>query len=160
MLEGCDLAERHALQVRVAGLTEEEREEESLIKPPPLARVARENVALFTAGDVLTARRSATRGAPLAFYALAPTRVVAVNQRTVAELAARHPAFEARFQRAMRIARERLAFITGVKTGILDFLCARASRSRARWSACATGISASTASCARRRARSATARAA
>ncbi|MCE9576589.1 MAG: 4Fe-4S dicluster domain-containing protein [Deltaproteobacteria bacterium] len=122
VFEESDLAERHALQVRLAGLTEEEREEESLIKPPPLARVARKNVALFTAGDVFNgAALSHARGAPLAFYAAAPTSVVAVDQRTVAELAARHPAFEARFQRAIHIARERLAFVSGVKQEILDF---------------------------------------
>jgi Fe-S-cluster-containing hydrogenase component 2 len=122
VFEEGDLADRRAQQLRWAGMSDDERDEESLIKPPPLARVARKNVALFTAGDIFNgAALSHARGAPIAFYATAPTMVAAVDQQTVAELASRHPAFEARFRRAIQIARERLAFVTGVKQEILDF---------------------------------------
>src|ERR1700704_5363274 len=47
-----ELAERRAWQLAHENATKEEREQESLIKPPPLARVALKNVALFMEGDL------------------------------------------------------------------------------------------------------------
>ena len=53
--------------------TKEEREQESLIKPPPLARIALKNVALFMEGDLFNSGAlSAARGQPIAFYTTAP----------------------------------------------------------------------------------------
>jgi len=117
-----ELADRRARQLRWESLTPEEREEESLIKPPPMARTAEKNVALFGAGDVFnSAALTHARGAPIAFYAASPAVLVAIDQRTIAELAARHPEFESRFRRAVTVSRQRLAHVTGVKQEILDF---------------------------------------
>ncbi len=117
-----ELSERRAAQIRWAGLSDEEREAESLIKPPPLARIARKNVALFVEGDLFnSAALSSARGAPIAFYAAAPCVLAAIDHRTVAELAVRHPFFEARFRRAIQVSRERLHNVVGVKQEILDF---------------------------------------
>jgi Fe-S-cluster-containing hydrogenase component 2 len=117
-----DLAERRQQQDRKERLSTEEREEESLLEPPPLARVAHKNVALFMEGDLFNSGAAAvSRGAPVAFFTAAPSILIQLDQRTIAELAARYPFFEARFRRALAASRERLAGVTGVKQEILDF---------------------------------------
>jgi Fe-S-cluster-containing hydrogenase component 2 len=116
------LAERRAQQERWEQLGPEERDAESLIKPPPLARIARKNVALFVEGDLFNAGAlAATRDAPVAFYTTAPALLCVMSQAAIAELAVRHPFFEARIRRAVQLSRERLAQVTGVKQEILDF---------------------------------------
>ena len=100
----------------------EEREDESLIKPPPLARIALKNVALFMEGDLFNSGAlSAARGQPIAFYTTAPSILISLDHRWIAELAVRHPPFEARLRRALSISRERLAWVSGVKQELLDF---------------------------------------
>ncbi len=117
-----DLAERHASQVAHENASKEERDEESLIKPPPLARIALKNVALFMVGDLFNSGAlSAARGQPIAFYATAPSALVSIDQRWIAELAVRYPVFEHRLRRTLGIARERLAWVSGVKQELLDF---------------------------------------
>ncbi|MEO8702403.1 MAG: 4Fe-4S dicluster domain-containing protein, partial [Kofleriaceae bacterium] len=117
-----ELVDRHAWQVAHENATKEEREAESLIKPPPLARVALKNIALFMEGDLFNSSAlSAARGQPIAFYTTAPSALVTVDQRWVAELAVRHPSFELRLRRALSISRERLAWVSGVKQELLDF---------------------------------------
>lgn len=116
------LAERRAAQERWEKLGPDERESESLIKPPPLARVAKKNVALFVDGDLFNAGAlSATRDAPVAFYTTAPSTLCVMSQAAIAELAVRHPFFEARIRRAVQLSRERLSQVTGVKQEVLDF---------------------------------------
>jgi hypothetical protein len=154
VFEEHELSDRRAQQLRWQQMTDDERKEESLLKPPPLARTARKNVALFVPGDLFnSAALTSARGAPIAFYAAAPAVLCTIDHGTIAELATKHPFFEARFRRAIQLSRERLHRSSTSSS-------ARASASPARWCACASSISASTASCARRRARSATARAA
>ena len=117
-----ELAERHAAQAAHESASKEELEEESLIKPPPLARVALKNVALFMQGDLFNSGAlQAARGQPLAFYTTAPSVLVSIDQRWIAELAVRHPFFEARLRRALSVSRERLAWVSGVKQELLDF---------------------------------------
>ena len=117
-----ELRERHALQVAHETASSEQLEAESLIKPPPLARVALKNVALFMAGDLFNSGAlSAARGQPIAFYTTAPSALVAIDQRWIAEFAVRHPGFEQRLRRALSISRERLAWVSGVKQELLDF---------------------------------------
>lgn len=117
-----DYSERRAWQQAHDTATHEEREAESLIKPPPLARVALKNVALFMEGDLFNSGAlAASRGMPVAFYTTAPSILISVDQRWIAELAARFPAFEQRLQRALSISRERLAWVSGVKQELLDF---------------------------------------
>jgi len=117
-----ELAERRDAQQRAERLTTEEQEAESLLKPPPLARVAQKNVALFMDGDVFNSgAAAASRGAPIAFFTSAPSVLVLLDQRTIADFAVRHPFFEARFRRALAASRERLVGVTGVKQEILDF---------------------------------------
>jgi Fe-S-cluster-containing hydrogenase component 2 len=122
VFEDHELAERRQQQMHWQNLTPEEREDESLIKPPPLARAARKNVALFVPGDLFnSAALTSARGAPIAFYAAAPCVLCAIDHRTIAELATRHPSFEARFRRAITVSRQRLHNVVGVKQEILDF---------------------------------------
>ncbi|TMQ12694.1 MAG: 4Fe-4S dicluster domain-containing protein [Deltaproteobacteria bacterium] len=117
-----DLQERRAAQIAHENATHEEREQESLIKPAPLARVALKNIALFMEGDLFnSAALSATHGQPIAFYTTAPSALIALDHRWIAELAVRHPMFEQRLRRALSVSRERLAWVSGVKQELLDF---------------------------------------
>ena len=116
------LAERKEQSLRREAMTAEEREAESLIQPPPLARVARKNVALFAEGDVFNSMAVMNaRGAPVGFYTTAPSVVVSMTQRFIADVAVAFPFFEARFRRAIQLSRRRLVNVTGVKQEILDF---------------------------------------
>ncbi|MBK9033363.1 MAG: 4Fe-4S dicluster domain-containing protein [Myxococcales bacterium] len=117
-----ELAERKAVQADLERMTHDERESVSLIKPIPMARLAKKNVALFTDGDLWNSGAvAAARGAPVAFFATAPSVVVTLAQRLVSDVAVRFPFFEARFRRAITMSRQRLHGITGVKQEILDF---------------------------------------
>ncbi|HEY5923869.1 MAG TPA: 4Fe-4S dicluster domain-containing protein [Kofleriaceae bacterium] len=117
-----DLSDRRAQQLAHENASKEEREQESLIKPPPLARVALKNVALFMEGDLFNSGAlTAARGQPMAFYTTAPSILISLDHRWIAELAVRHPPFEARLRRALSISRERLAWVSGVKQELLDF---------------------------------------
>ena len=117
-----DLQDRRTQQVAHETASKEELEEESLIKPPPLARIALKNVALFMEHDLFNSGAlSAARGQPIAFYTTAPSQLISIDQRWIAELAARYPVFEARLRRAIAISRERLAWVSGVKQELLDF---------------------------------------
>ena len=117
-----ELSARRAAQVAHEQASHEEREEESLIKPPPLARIALKNVALFMEGDLFNSGAlSAARGQPIAFYTSAPSVLLSLDHRWIAELAVRHPPFEARLRRALGVSRERLAWVSGVKQELLDF---------------------------------------
>mgnify|MGYP003375695597 CR=1 FL=1 len=117
-----DLQERRNRQRRLENATADELEEESLLKPPPLARVAQKNVALFIPGDLFNIGvMSMGRGMPVAFYSAAPCTYVTLDQRWIAELAVRHPFFEERLRRALAGSRERMAWLSGVKQELLDF---------------------------------------
>src|SRR6185503_1135981 len=71
---------------------------------------------LFNSGAL-----TAARGQPMAFYTSAPSILISLDHRWIAELAVRHPPFEARLRRALSISRERLAWVSGVKQELLDF---------------------------------------
>jgi len=117
-----ELADRRAQQLAHESASKDEREAESLIKPPPLARVALKNVALFMEHDLFNSGAlSAARGQPIAFYTSAPSALLQLEHRWIAELAARYPVFETRLRRALSISRERLAWVSGVKQELLDF---------------------------------------
>ncbi|HEX7702843.1 MAG TPA: 4Fe-4S dicluster domain-containing protein [Kofleriaceae bacterium] len=116
------LSERRAAQLAHEQASKEELEEESLIKEAPLARVALKNVALFIEGDLFNSGAlSAAKSQPIAFYTAAPSVLISLDHRWVAELAVRHPMFEARLRRALSVSRERLAWVSGVKQELLDF---------------------------------------
>ncbi len=117
-----ELVDRRQQQLAHESASRDEREAESLIKPPPLARVALKNIALFMQHDLFNSGAlSAARGQPIAFYTTAPSTLVQLEHRWVAELAARYPVFESRLRRALSISRERLAWVSGVKQELLDF---------------------------------------
>jgi Fe-S-cluster-containing hydrogenase component 2 len=117
-----ELYDRRQQQVAHETASKEEREEESLIKPPPLARIALKNVALFMENDLFNSGAlSAARGQPIAFYTTAPSSLISLDHRWVADLAARFPPFEAKLRRALSVSRERLAWVSGVKQELLDF---------------------------------------
>lgn len=122
VFDEAELAERKEQQDRLERMTHDEREEESLIKPTPMARLAKKNIALFAEGDLWNSGAVlAARGAPVAFFATAPSTVLSLSQRLVADVAVRFPFFEARFRRSIQLARQRLHRVTGVKQEILDF---------------------------------------
>ena len=116
------LTERRTAQLAHEQATTEELEEESLIKEDALARVALKNVALFIEGDLFNSGAiSAAKSQPIAFYTAAPSVLISLDHRWIAELAVRHPPFEARLRRALSVSRERLAWVSGVKQELLDF---------------------------------------
>jgi Fe-S-cluster-containing hydrogenase component 2 len=116
------LVARKAEQVRYENMTDAERQQLSLLRPPPLARDARKNLATFMQGDIFNSAAlvSGARG-DVAFYTVAPSVVCSMSHAAVAELAVRFPFFEARMRRAVEVSRDRLRNIAGVKQEILDF---------------------------------------
>ncbi|MBT8496118.1 MAG: 4Fe-4S dicluster domain-containing protein, partial [Deltaproteobacteria bacterium] len=120
------LAERREQQAQFAAMSAEQREELSLVKPPPLARASIKNLASFSDGDIYNAAAlpnvaGGEGGREVAFYTVEPSTVAAVAHPVIADLAARFPFFEKRLRRAIEIGRERLRNIAGVKQEILDF---------------------------------------
>jgi Fe-S-cluster-containing hydrogenase component 2 len=116
------LMERRAAQQRWEQMTEEERKEQSALEPPPLARVARKNLAVFMPGDLFNAAALSAGGVrSVAFYTVGPTVAATIEHATIADLAVRYPFFEARFRRAVTLSKQRLRNIFGVKQEILDF---------------------------------------
>ncbi len=86
-----ELLERRAAQVAHETATKEDLEAESLIKPPPLARIALKNIALFMQHDLFNSGAlSAARGQPIAFYTTAPSTLLSLDHRWIAELAVRY----------------------------------------------------------------------
>lgn len=117
-----DLTRRLVEQQERAAMSEDELQQVSALPPPPLARLAKKNVALFVEGDLFnSAALSASATQPIAFYTTAPTTMVAISHGAVADLAARFPFFEQRMKRAITASRQRLAYVTGVKQEMLDF---------------------------------------
>ena len=128
VFDASELEKRLSDQERVAAMTDDEKEELSLLRPEPLARLAKKNVALFSQGDLFNASALFTAsttvgvpGAPIAFYTSSPAVLATISHRTVADLAVRFSFFETRLRRAVQVSRERLARITGVKQEMLDF---------------------------------------
>ncbi len=102
-----DLQQRRAEQERHQAMTEDEREELSLLPPPPLARLAKKNLAVFMEGDLFNAKalNSIASDQPVAFYTVGPSVVAVIDNTTMAHLAGGFPFFEARFRRAIERAR-------------------------------------------------------
>lgn len=116
--EEAQLAERRAYQDRLNRLSTSEREEESILDPPPLARTATKNVALFRVGDVLN---PSVRIADVAYYTVSPATVLWMRTAWIADAVARYPFLEERFRRAQVAGRARLAQVVGLKQEVLDF---------------------------------------
>lgn len=117
-----DATARVAEQDRYDKMTEEERNELSLLPPPPLARIAKKNLATFLPGDLFNA--AALPAGPesgVAAYTLAPAQILALSPDFVGDVAARYAGFEARLRRAVELSQERLRDVAGVKQEILDF---------------------------------------
>jgi Fe-S-cluster-containing hydrogenase component 2 len=118
------MAERRGEQDRVESLSAEEKGELSLLRPPPLAREAKKNFATFMVGDLFNSAALFAQGGEvgqIAFYTVAPSVILSVEHRAIAELAVQFPFFEARLRRAIEASRDRLRNIAGVKQEILDF---------------------------------------
>jgi Fe-S-cluster-containing hydrogenase component 2 len=118
-----DLEHRRAEQERYQAMSDDEREELSLLPPPPLARVAKKNLAVFMEGDLFNAKslNNIASDMPVAFYTVGPAVVAVIDNATMATLAGGYPFFEARFRRAIESAHARLSNVTGVKQELLDF---------------------------------------
>jgi Fe-S-cluster-containing hydrogenase component 2 len=115
-------AHRRQEQDRFDAMTEKERKEQSALTPPPLARVARKNLAAFMAGDLFNAAALPTvPEAVVAFFATSPTELAIMNPATAGDLVRRFGFFEKRLRRALELGRERLHGVAGVKQEILDF---------------------------------------
>lgn len=118
-----ELEARRAEQERHEQMSEDEREEISLLPPPPLARVAKKNLAVFMEGDLFNAGvlANVTGDNAAAFYTVGPAVVALIDHGTMANLARSYPFFEARFRRAIQSGHARLRNVTGVKQELLDF---------------------------------------
>lgn len=121
--DASDLEQRRTDQERYEKMSEKERSELSLLPPPPLARVAKKNLAVFMEGDLFNANVLNSIGGdiPAAFYAVGPTVVALIEHGAMANLARSYPFFEARFRRAVQSGHARLSNLTGVKQELLDF---------------------------------------
>ena len=116
------LVDRRSLQEQIATMSKKELEQMPQLKPPPLAREAKKNIAAFMKDDLFNAGAlTGSGGDPVAFFTVGQTKVLVLQHAAVAELATRFPFFEARFRRAVQISRARLRNITGVKQELLDF---------------------------------------
>ena len=117
-----EFAQRRADQAAFDAMTEGERRDQSALAPPPLARIAKKNLASFAAGDLFNSSALPHEtGATVALYAVAPTVVAAITLSCVGDMVLRYPFFEARVRRAIEASRERLHNVAGVKQEILDF---------------------------------------
>ena len=118
-----EMEARRAEQERQEQMSEDEREELSLLPQPPLARVAKKNLAVFMEGDLFNASVLANVAGDnaAAFYAVGPAVVAVIDHGTMANLARSYPFFEARFRRAIQSGHARLRNVTGVKQELLDF---------------------------------------
>jgi Fe-S-cluster-containing hydrogenase component 2 len=123
VFDSAELEQRRAEQERYERMSDDEREELSLLPPPPLARMAKKNLAVFMEGDVFNAKslNNIASDQPVAFYAVGPAVVAVIDNATMAGLAGSFPFFEARFRRAIESAHARLSNVTGVKQELLDF---------------------------------------
>ncbi len=116
------IAERKEAQDAYEKMTDEERNNLSSLRPPPLARVARKNLATFMTGDLFNSA-ALVHGSTgdVAFFAVEPSTVVSLSHEAAAGLATQFPFFEDRLRRAIEVGRDRLRNIVGVKQEILDF---------------------------------------
>lgn len=116
------IAERKQAQDEFQKMSDEERNNLSSIRPPPLTRVARKNLATFMQGDLFNSAAlvHGTSG-DVAFFAVEPSVVVSLSHEAAAGLATQFPFFEDRLRRAIEVGRDRLRNIVGVKQEILDF---------------------------------------
>lgn len=116
------IAERKKAQVEYARMSEEQRNELSALRPPPLTRVARKNLATFMRGDLFNSA-ALVRGSrgDVAFYAVEPSWIVTISHEAVSGLALQFPFLEERLRQAVELSRDRLHDIQGVKQEILDF---------------------------------------
>jgi Fe-S-cluster-containing hydrogenase component 2 len=116
------LAARKEQQQAYERMSKDERNELSALRPEPLARLARKNLATFMEGDLFnTAALASGAGGEVAFYTAAPSVAASFAHAAIADLAVRFPTFEARLRRAIEASRDRLRNIAGVKQEILDF---------------------------------------
>lgn len=117
-----EFAERREAQRQFDVMSEAERKDQSALAPPPLARVAKKNLAAFVEGDLFNSTALPREsGFTVALYSVAPTEVAAIALSTVGDMVLRYPFFEARVRRAVETSRERLHNINGVKQEVLDF---------------------------------------
>lgn len=121
VFEPTKIAERKQAQDAYDGMTDKERNDVSALRPPPLARVARKNLATFMPGDIFNSQALSQGSAEVAFFSIEPSVVISISHASVAELATQYPFFEQRMRRAIEVGRERLQNVTGVKQEILDF---------------------------------------
>jgi len=113
------LAERSRPQ-RDAALGEQDG---TLTPPGPLARTAKRNLALFTAGELfnLGAIPSPAGGDTIRAFSLGRTVAVLIAAEAVAYLARTAPGLEQALAGALAVTNARLRAITGIKHEILDF---------------------------------------
>ena len=116
------LKERVERQKRLKSLSKEELQNESALKPPPLARVAEKNIAKLQKNELFNLQ-TLTRADldNVQFFTLAPSVLVFIEHDVFAEWVSRYPKFEAKLRKATEVSRERLQSVEGVKQEIFDF---------------------------------------
>jgi Fe-S-cluster-containing hydrogenase component 2 len=99
----------------------------------PLIRLAEKNLATFGEGELFNAEallavedpaEGGDRGGAssrCAFYCVSPAELLVFARDRLAHLTATYPFFAQRLRRAVEVARDRLAGVTGIKQEILDF---------------------------------------
>jgi len=99
------------------------QEDGTLMPPPPLARVAKRNLALFAAGDAFNPGRlpPAAGNEVVVPFALGRTTVVTIERDALARIGARVPALSQALGSTLGHTAARLKQVTGVKQEILDF---------------------------------------
>ncbi len=117
--------DRHALEERGRPQRDAARGEQdgTLLPPGPLARTARQNVALFGPGEVFNpaALPPPTADEALTAFALAGASVVFLPARVLAHLASIAPPVEAALREQLALTAARLRSVTGIKHELLDF---------------------------------------
>ena len=95
----------------------------TLMPPGPLARAAKQNLALFREGELFNLEAVATVRGDDAVHAFSLSRAVAIiiGAETVAWLAKTSPGIESTLANALALTNARLRMITGIKHEILDF---------------------------------------
>ncbi|MEZ4363717.1 MAG: 4Fe-4S binding protein [Kofleriaceae bacterium] len=113
------LAER-GRQQRDAAMGEKDG---TLMPPGPLARTARQNLALFTAGELFNfAALPPSGGAErIAAFAMSKCEVLMIGRQAMEWLSGAAPTVESRLTAALPLTSARLRAVSGIKHEILDF---------------------------------------
>ena len=114
-----DTLEQRGPQQRDAALGEKDG---TLMPPGPLARSAKHNLAMFTAGEVFNlSSLPAERGTRIAAFSLGRAEVLVLASGGLEMIARTAPAVERSLSETLALTAARLKAVTGIKHELLDF---------------------------------------